>query len=291
MGRGISAGLTVGGLIVSALLVTGAAMAQEQAEVPPGWFLAEDASSCTASYEFADLGGTNRSATLEIIRSYRKEAERPVRLRMPLDYNVGFAGVISATLHIDGEAAVLASGRVVADASKTGSVGRFTFNTNGLDRLGSGSGTALKLVVRSAGSELDSFTAALPPTDQVTFDACFDRVGAKLTADDRTAVAKTVGFPKPPVPKGNPGRWIVTNDYPSRALRDNAEGRAVIRLSISRYGFPVQCIVIVSSGSDLLDRTTCRRMLQRAEFYPARDAAYQAVEGSYAQAVTWAIPQ
>lgn len=273
------------------MAITASALAADDTDVPPGWIVSEGSSSCTASFELADADSEKRSASVEITRSYRKEAERPVRLRLPLDYDVGPSGVISATLHLEGEEAVLGNGFVTDNATLSGSVGSFTLNAEGIAQLGAGSKTSITLVVMSAGLELETYEAALPATDQVTFDACFDRVGAKLTADDREPGAKPRAYPKPPVPKGNPGRWITVKDYPARALRDEEEGISTVRLSISRFGFPTKCEVIATSGSTLLDQTACKRMLQRAEFFPARDLAYVAMEGTYSQSISWMIPE
>lgn len=97
--------------------------------------------------------------------------------------------------------------------------------------------------------------------------------------------------PKPPKPKGNAGRWVTTNDYPSRALREEQEGVTTVRLSVDASGKVTGCAVTGSSGSSLLDDATCKNMQRRARFDPATDGEGKPVSGSYTQSVKWEIPQ
>ena len=41
---------------------------------------------------------------------------------------------------------------------------------------------------------------------------------------------------KPASPKGNPGNWATTNDYPTRALREEREGTTGFRVSVGADG-------------------------------------------------------
>ncbi len=97
--------------------------------------------------------------------------------------------------------------------------------------------------------------------------------------------------PKAPTPRGNPGRWVTTNDYPSRALREEQEGVTSVRLSVDAEGRVTGCTVTGSSGSSLLDDATCRNMERRARFNPATDRQGRPTSGSYSQSVRWEIPQ
>lgn len=97
--------------------------------------------------------------------------------------------------------------------------------------------------------------------------------------------------PKPPTPKGNASRWVTTNDYPSRALREEQEGVTTVRLSVDASGNVTGCTVTGSSGSPLLDDATCKNMQRRARFNPATNGEGQPVAGSYSQSVRWQIPQ
>ncbi|MFZ1476408.1 MAG: TonB family protein, partial [Sphingorhabdus sp.] len=54
-------------------------------------------------------------------------------------------------------------------------------------------------------------------------------------------------------PKGNPGGWITTADYPSRALGEKRQGITAFRLTISPEGKVSDCFISESSGHPDLD--------------------------------------
>src|SRR5687768_16203764 len=75
--------------------------------------------------------------------------------------------------------------------------------------------------------------------------------------------------PKSATPKGNPGNWATTNDYPSRALREERAGVTGFRVSVTPDGRAASCDVTSSSGSPDLDQATCSNVMRRARFNPA----------------------
>jgi TonB family protein len=83
---------------------------------------------------------------------------------------------------------------------------------------------------------------------------------------------------------------ISSDDYPPAALRAEEQGRVGVRLTVSAHGLASACTVTESSGSAILDRTTCLLFERRARFTPARDAAGKTTEGSFATAVMWQLP-
>jgi len=95
----------------------------------------------------------------------------------------------------------------------------------------------------------------------------------------------------PAVPKGNPGLWVETDDYPPSALREEGQGVVRFKLAINAAGVPVNCTVTQSSGRSDLDDTACRLIVERARFSPAKDARGRPVAGSYENSVRWAIPR
>lgn len=97
--------------------------------------------------------------------------------------------------------------------------------------------------------------------------------------------------PKPATPKGNPGNWATTNDYPSRALREEREGVTGFRVSVGPDGRVTGCTVTASSGSSDLDDATCANVQRRARFNPAMDGEGQPTTGSYSGRVRWVIPK
>ena len=92
-------------------------------------------------------------------------------------------------------------------------------------------------------------------------------------------------------PKGQTANWVTTNDYPTRALRQEQAGTARYRLAIAANGTVSGCTITASSGHGELDQATCDKLIRRAQFEPATDESGARVAGSFAGAVTWQLPQ
>lgn len=105
------------------------------------------------------------------------------------------------------------------------------------------------------------------------------------------APAHAAGRATPAVPKGNPGLWVTTDDYPPSALREEGQGVVRFVLDVDPTGVPVNCSVTQSSGRDDLDDTACRLVTERARFEPAKDSKGKPVAGTYANSVRWQIPE
>jgi periplasmic protein TonB len=97
--------------------------------------------------------------------------------------------------------------------------------------------------------------------------------------------------PKAATPKGNPGNWATTNDYPTRALREEREGVTSFRVSVGTDGRVTGCTVTGSSGSSDLDEATCSNVSRRGRFTPATDGEGNPTTGSYSSRVRWVIPK
>ncbi|MEI6640564.1 MAG: energy transducer TonB [Novosphingobium sp.] len=97
--------------------------------------------------------------------------------------------------------------------------------------------------------------------------------------------------PKAATPKGNPGNWATSNDYPSRALREEREGSSGFRVSVGADGKVTSCEITRSSGSPDLDQATCDNVRRRARFTPATDGEGNPTTGSYASTIRWVIPK
>ncbi len=80
---------------------------------------------------------------------------------------------------------------------------------------------------------------------------------------------------------GTHARWrkgrISSADYPKAAVDAGLGGGLVARYSIGADGQVTRCEIVESSGSALLDETTCRLVVKRFRFVPARDGARRAV--------------
>ena len=129
------------------------------------------------------------------------------------------------------------------------------------------------------------------------------------TIDDARAVLETPIASPPPLPspasipppaprkasqmvspRGNPGNWVVTADYPIRALREAREGTTGFEVTVGTDGRVTACTIVVSSGSPDLDAATCDLVTRRARFNPATDRAARPIVGTYSNRVRWVIP-
>lgn len=106
--------------------------------------------------------------------------------------------------------------------------------------------------------------------------------------------------PPPPKPsiaakataRGNPGSWVTTEDYPSRALREEREGSTTISFDIDPTGKAVNCQIANSSGSPDLDDATCKNFTRRARYKPAQDASGNPItQPGQTQRIRWQIPK
>lgn len=95
----------------------------------------------------------------------------------------------------------------------------------------------------------------------------------------------------PASPRGNPGNWVTTEDYPSRALREEREGVTGISFDIGADGKVANCRVTSSSGTPELDDATCRNFTRRARYKPAQNEAGQPMASTGSQRVRWQMPK
>lgn len=112
-----------------------------------------------------------------------------------------------------------------------------------------------------------------------------------MLAVTQAAFAEPPPAPEAPLPRGSPGNWIGSGDYPATALRFNMEGTTVFKLTVDAAGKPQRCEVVESSGFDILDTTTCQRLMANAKFSPSRDRAGKPIEGAFSSRVRWVMPQ
>jgi protein TonB len=100
--------------------------------------------------------------------------------------------------------------------------------------------------------------------------------------------------PKPQVSKaagatGDPRQWITNDDYPPRALRDEAEGTVSISWEINEQGRVENCRITASSGNNDLDEAACNLITRRGRYTPALDQAGQPMRTSSSRKVVWKI--
>lgn len=93
-----------------------------------------------------------------------------------------------------------------------------------------------------------------------------------------------------PRPVHNLASYISDQDYPAAAIRTGQQGSSGVRVMVGSDGAAGDCRVVESSGSALLDETTCRIFTRRAKFEPARDHAGQPVPSLYFNRIRWVLP-
>jgi TonB family protein len=81
------------------------------------------------------------------------------------------------------------------------------------------------------------------------------------------------------------------DDYPKEAIRTGEQGTVAFQLEIGTDGLVAACTVTSSSGSAILDSTTCRLLQQRAKFTPAKSSLGKPVTDTYAGRITWRLPE
>ena len=136
------------------------------------------------------------------------------------------------------------------------------------------------------------------PPPPISFNAPAPQVQTVNEAPPMPAPPAPVALPAPPaapppprftpkaaVPKGQPGNWATSNDYPSRALREEREGTTGFRVTIGPDGKVTDCQITRSSGSPDLDEATCSNVRRRARFQPATDGEGQPTTGSYSNSI------
>jgi protein TonB len=112
-----------------------------------------------------------------------------------------------------------------------------------------------------------------------------------ITPPAPPAPPATPDMSRPATPRGNPGSWVTTDDYPPSALRDEAEGTTSVRVTVGPDGRAASCEVTGSSGNSALDQAACRNIQRRARFNPAFDRNGQPTTGTFTRRVVWQIPE
>lgn len=104
---------------------------------------------------------------------------------------------------------------------------------------------------------------------------------AALAASEPTEVRA----PEPIKPEG----WIRYTDYPDDALRQGQVGMTWFDVLIDDAGQPFGCKTVSSSEVKSLDEVSCRLMMQRAHFQPARDQFGTVVPSVFRRSANWTL--
>ena len=104
-----------------------------------------------------------------------------------------------------------------------------------------------------------------------------------------TRLLQCVELERPPVMFTNLATYLSDFDYPVEARQRREQGTVSFRLTIGPDGRPTECVVTQSSGSAILDETTCRLMRERPRFTPARDRNGNPVSDTVEARIRWRL--
>ena len=92
-----------------------------------------------------------------------------------------------------------------------------------------------------------------------------------------------------PVPLHEAGLagYLSSEDYPFDAMRRGATGATIVRLDVGTHGRVSDCSVLQSSGDSALDQASCRSLMRRARFRPARDASGRPTSAPVVTQIYW----
>jgi TonB family protein len=93
------------------------------------------------------------------------------------------------------------------------------------------------------------------------------------------------------LPRATLNTYFTSADYPREAVRTRQQGAVRLWLRINAEGRVSDCRILQSSGSPLLDETTCGILRERARYTPAHNAQGQPIEsfdGDYT--INWRLP-
>lgn len=178
------------------------------------------------------------------------------------------------------------------EALRNGEQGQVGFE---LDVAPHGAVTTCRVIRSSGSTSLDGATCRIM-TERARFRPARDAAGNGVA--DRFRSRVTWEMPpdvavNPPAVRAhareNLASYIRNYDYPPDALRRRQSGEVRFAVEISSQGQVTSCRIIATSGSPPLDQATCRIMIERARFRPARDASGAAVPDVIESGIRWAI--
>lgn len=113
-------------------------------------------------------------------------------------------------------------------------------------------------------------------------------------------VAAPAPPPPPPPPAVNrsrrleadgQGRWArqIQDNYPARALREEAEGTVGVSITVGPDGRVSACSVTASSGNDSLDTGACEGMRRYARYKPALNAAGEPISATTSNRIVYRL--
>lgn len=88
-------------------------------------------------------------------------------------------------------------------------------------------------------------------------------------------------------PATNPGTWLNSEDFPTKALDRGQNGYVNFRLIVEADGKVSGCRVLFRTNPDAFADQSCKLMMQRARMNPALDAAGNPVRSYFVSRILW----
>lgn len=134
------------------------------------------------------------------------------------------------------------------------------------------------------------------PADFQAFLAAYPKGACSAEAEGRIEMRETRSRSFKRIPGLGPlaphrRNWVWKNeyDYPARAIRKRESGTVVAAWEIAEDGVVEGCHIVESSGSKLLDDTSCRLITSRIRYDPARDSTGARVRSADSMSVEWTL--
>jgi TonB family protein len=133
--------------------------------------------------------------------------------------------------------------------------------------------------------------------DYRDFAVKYPTSACRQRAEDRIAARARIRALFPPIPGFGPlaphariRNIFSTDDYPVSALRNDEQGRVTAEWDVAEDGVAESCRIIQSSGSARLDIPTCRTIIRRMRYDPARDANGVPTRSQDRMTINWILP-
>ena len=116
-------------------------------------------------------------------------------------------------------------------------------------------------------------------------ESCMAAVKRKGEPEQSTPGSKATA----PTPATYPGDWFFGSDLPKDLGPQPIDGIATVKLAVDSEGRVSGCEVSSSMGYKALGIEACRKFSERAIFFPARDEAGEAVDGTYTGSIKYLV--
>lgn len=117
-------------------------------------------------------------------------------------------------------------------------------------------------------------------------DKCVDDLVASWGVD----IEKHKTLSRKATPSDNPGKWVVSSDYPIKMLQAGQPAFVDFRLNVGADGKPSGCKIQATTRPKEFDDAVCQSLMRRASFLPALDSAGQPIVSWWRSRVRFQLP-